>query len=277
MDAFGAMSPGFDRASQAEAARHLAAMISEAIGESAAQYEHMQQAEAASHIDELMGALTSVLEIERSRSTLIHQAMHDLGNNFYSVGMTAGFLGVKEIAETERVEFAAILQEGVQSVSAMLGELMELARLEAGQERRELGDFDAVAMLDAVCDQNRAVARGRNLFLEVDIPLSLSVEGDAGKVRRLLENLLRNALKYTEQGGVSVGCGEEEGSWWFSVGDTGPGLRSGADTPLLAEMKKATEIAAEVEGAGEGGGAGESHHKAQSADVVNARRDLTHL
>lgn len=131
----------------------------------------------------------------------------------------------------------------------MLGELMELARLEAGQERREVGDFDVVVLVDAVCGQNRAVARGRNLFLQVDRPPSLPVQGDEGKVRRLLENLLRNALKYTEHGGVSVGCGEEKGSWWLSVRDTGPGLRAGADTPLLTEMKKATEIAAEVEDA----------------------------
>jgi hypothetical protein len=84
----------------------------------------MLQTEAASHIDELMGALISVLGMKRSRSTLILLAMHDLGNNFYSVVITAGFLGVKETAETERVEFAAILEQGVKSVSVMLGELM---------------------------------------------------------------------------------------------------------------------------------------------------------
>jgi len=49
---------------------------------------------------------------------------------------------------------------------------------------------------------------------------------------------------------VSVGRGEDRNSWWVSVSDTGPGLRPGPDTPLLAEMKKATEIAAEVDGAG---------------------------
>jgi len=246
LDDFSTTNPDFDRASLSEAARHLAVMVNEAICESAVQYQHMQQAEAASHIDDLMGALTSVLEIERGRSTLIHQAVHDLGNNVNSVGMTANLLGEKEIAETERVEFAAILQQGVKSVSGMLGELMELARLEAGQERREISGFDAGALVDTLCDLNRAVAREKNLFLHVETMPPLFVEGDAGKVRRLLENLMRNALKYTEHGGVSVGRGEDKSSWWVSITDTGPGLPKSAETQLLAEMKKATEIAAEV-------------------------------
>lgn len=245
---FGELNPDFDRAALAEAARNLAVMINEAIGQSAEQYERMQQAEAASHVDDLMATLSSVIEIESRRSTLIHQAVHDLGNNIYSVGMTAGILGEKEIAETKRLEFAAILQQGVKSVSAMLVDLMDLARLEAGQEQREIGPFDATALIEAVCNLNRAVAREGRLFLKVNLPTSLSVEGDPGKVRRLLENLLRNALKYTEHGGVEVGCGEEGASWWLSVRDTGPGVKSGTDTPLLTEMKKATEIAAEVEG-----------------------------
>jgi signal transduction histidine kinase len=178
-----------------------------------------------------------------------------------SVGMAANLLGEKEIAETERLEFAAILQQGVKSVSVMLGELMELARLEAGQERRDIGEFDAAALVDDVCDLNRAVARERNLFLHVDVPRPLPVEGDPGKVRRVLENLLRNALKYTEHGGVSVAGGEGENSWWVSITDTGPGLKAGPDTPLLAKMKNATEVAGEVDGAEKsaevnGGGAG---------------------
>ena len=250
LDAFGASNPDFDRASLAAAGRQLAVMVNEAISESAMQYELMQQAEAASHIDDLMGALTSVLEIESRRSALIHQAVHDLGNDVNSFGMAAHLLGEKEIEENERLEFAAILQQSVKSVSVMLGELMELARLEAGQERRETGDFDAAALVNDVCDLNRAVARERSLFLQVDVSSPLPVEGDPGKVRRVLQNLLRNALKYTEQGGVSVACGGDRGSWWVSVRDTGPGLHGGTASPLVAEMKNATAVAAEVEGTG---------------------------
>jgi signal transduction histidine kinase len=248
LDAFSAANPEFDRSSLVEAGRYLALMVNEAVCESAVQYQHMQQAEAASHIDDLMAALTDVLEIERHRSMLIHQAVHDLGNNVNSVGLAASVLGDREIAEAERVEFASILQQGVQSVSVMLGELMELARLEAGQERRDLSDFDATALVAGVCDLNRAFARDRNLFLRLDHFPPIPVEGDAGKIRRLLGNLMRNAFKYTEHGGVSIGLGEDERHWWVRVVDTGPGLPADVEIPLLTEIKKATQTASGAQG-----------------------------
>ncbi|MET0261598.1 MAG: sensor histidine kinase [Rariglobus sp.] len=251
LNTFGAIHPDFDRATLADASRELVAMVNGAIAESAAQYEHMQQVEAASHIDELMAALTSVLEVERRRSTLIHQAVHDLGNNFNSVGMTAHLLGDKQIADDERQEFATILQQSVHSVSSMLGELTELARLEAGQERREIRSFDAAALVTDLCDINRAFARDRNLFLKLDPLPSLQVEGDPGKARRLLQNLLRNGLKYTEHGGVSVSCTSDDVSWSVMIADTGPGLYPDKDSPLVAEMKKATAIVLEAEGKAE--------------------------
>jgi K+-sensing histidine kinase KdpD len=65
------------------------------------------------------------------------------------------------------------------------------------------------------------------------------------KVRRLLQNLLRNALKYTEQGGVSVSWGAERENWWLMVKDTGPGLLSGNGAPLVVGLKAATASARE--------------------------------
>jgi len=144
---FGELHPDFDRTVLAGAVRQLVAMVNKAITENAAQYEHMQQAEAASHINDLVGALKSVVEIERCRSALIHQAVHDLGNDISAVRMTAKLLGKKEITEADRMEFTGILEQGVKSVSNMLNELMELARLEAGQEQREICEFDASELL----------------------------------------------------------------------------------------------------------------------------------
>jgi len=99
-----------------------------------------------------------------------------------------------------------------------------------------------------VFESNRVFAREKNLFLRMDPAPPLLVEGDAGRVRRLIQNLVRNAVKYTEQGGVVVVWGEEKTGWWVSIKDTGPGLQDGSGASLLAEMEKATEIAAETDG-----------------------------
>jgi signal transduction histidine kinase len=242
---FAATHPDFSHAALAEANRQMITLVNEAISESAGQYERLQQAEAAGRVGDLQRALASVSELERRRAKLIHQAVHDLRGDVQTVSTAADVLSESDIAVAERVEFASLLQQGVQSVSAMLGELMELARLEAGQERRTLGDFDAATLVAELCSLKQPFARERGLFLNAEGPAPLTVNGDSGKVRRLLQNLLLNALKYTEAGGVTVSWGEEKENWWLKVHDTGPGILSGPGAPMLIGLKEATASARE--------------------------------
>ena len=243
--AFVAAHPEIERDTLAAAHDELIGLISEGINESAGQYARMQQAEAASRVRDLRQALAKAAEIERRRVELIHQAVHDLRSNVQSVGTAADVLGETNVAESERMEMAKLIQQGVESVSAMLGDLMALARLEAGQEKRDIALFDAAKALTELCTRNQPVAAERNLFLRTEGPALLNVEGDAGKICRLVQNLLVNALKYTVVGGVTVTWGEENENWWVIVKDTGPGLMAGSSAPLAAGLKEATDSARE--------------------------------
>ena len=193
--------------------------------------ERMQQAEAAGHLGDLRGALASVNQIERHRSTLFHQAVHDLKNDVVGVNLAASLLGDPTMAESDRLGSTTYLKQAVQGLNTMLEELMELVRLQAGQETRKIGTFDAAVLLTELCAAQQPFARERQLFLKVQGPARLAVDGDAEKTRRLAKNLVVNALKYTPSGGVEVTWGEEKENWWLMVMDTGPGMLSGPGTP----------------------------------------------
>jgi signal transduction histidine kinase len=225
----------------------LIGLINEGIKTSVSEYTRLQQMESAGHVSDLKLALAKVSEIEQGRAQMIRQAVHDLRTNIQSVTTAADVLGEANIVESERVGFARLIQQGLDVVGGMLGELLTLARLEAGQEKRRIESFDAAKVLSELCATNRPLARERNLFLTAEGPASLKVEGDAGKLRRLVQNLLSNALRYTERGGVTVQWGEENASWWVSVKDTGPGLRAGPTAPIAAGLKEATATARETD------------------------------
>lgn len=245
LEAFAATHADFERETLVEANRQMINFVNEAISESADQYARMQQAEAAGHVRDLDSALAAVKQIERHRATLIHQAVHDLRGNVQSITTAADGLGETALTEDERSQLATLIHQGVQSVTGMLGELMELARLEAGHERVEITTFDAAVLVTELGNTNRPIARERGLFLKLDGPQPLSVESDPGKVRRLLQNLLLNALKYTRQGGVMVSWGEEKENWWLMVKDTGPGILAGPSAPMVVGIKEATASARE--------------------------------
>ncbi len=245
LDRIASEHPELERGVINAAHRQILTLVNDTISESATQYQRMQQAEASGHVGDLRSALEAVHEIERRRTSLCHQAVHDLRNDVAGVHISAQLLDRPNMADAERTEFASLLHRGVQGLTSMLGELMDLARLEAGQEQRKLARFDVATLITDRCDVNQPLAREYGLFLETRGPLSLAVEGDPDKISRLLQNLLTNAVKYTEYGGVSVSWDSDRANWWLMVKDTGPGLHSHASEPLVAGLREATASAKE--------------------------------
>ena len=240
-----AAHPELEPAVLLEAHRQLLRLINDTIGESAAQYERMQQAEAASRVIDLTSAMATVDELEQRRATLIHQAVHDLNSDVLGVSLAATMVGRTGMDEADRMEAAKFLQRATQGLTTMLAELMDLARLEAGQEERAIAAFDAGALITELCDANQPFAHERKLFLKAEGEANLDVQGDAEKVRRVAKNLLVNALKYTVEGGVTVDWGEEKENWWLSVKDTGPGMLTDAGTSMVDGLQEATASAKE--------------------------------
>jgi signal transduction histidine kinase len=254
IQSYAAAHPEMDRHELTQACAELIALISEGVTESASQYDRMQQAEAAGHLADLKLALAEMSKVDHRRAELIHQAVHDLRTNLQSVTTATEVILDGTIPEQQRTEFAHLVQHELDSVGSMLNELISLARLEAGKERRQLGPFDASQLIRDLAAATQPLAAGRRLFLRTDGPATLPVEGDPAKIRRILQNLISNALKYTQVGGLTLSWGSSETTWWVSVQDTGPGLRAGPHSPIAGDLREATDSAREAEEADPGGG-----------------------
>ena len=128
---------------------------------------------------------------------------------------------------------------------------MDLARLQAGHEHREVRAFDAAVLLRELCERMQPIAQDRGLSLKADGPDTLPVEGDAVKTQRIAQNLLLNALKYTSRGGVTVTWGDSRQNdalrWMLCVEDTGPGFHAGPGAPMASALEDATEEARQVD------------------------------
>ena len=224
-------------------------LCADGVTQSAAQYGLLQQSESAGHVGDLERALAALQHMEQSRADGWRTAAHDLRGTVTVVSGAAAMLSDKNSAlpEPAREALSDMLNKSVTVLHDMLNDLLDLARLEAGHEKREITLFDAAVLLRDFCTASQAAATNRGLFLKMDGPTTLEVEGDKGKILRILQNLLLNAVKYTERGGVSVTWGADEtrgtDRWTFSVQDTGPGIDDATATPLRQEIHNATEVA----------------------------------
>lgn len=234
--------------------RALARLCGDGVVESAAQYANMQQSEAAGRLADLERALADLEALERRRAEAWREAAHDLRGNLGVVTNAATALNMGNLPDSVREQSLTLLQRGIASTHALLTDLMNLARLEAGRERRRLQEFDASRSLIDLCESLRPTATERRLFLRTDGPPSLLVHGDEVKMLRIVRNLLTNAIHYTRSGGVQVAWGEHGSDgerWSVEVRDTGPGLENGPLPPITHALHTSTEDVLRLEEQGE--------------------------
>lgn len=245
-----------------------------AVESSANQFSKLRQIEAASQVSELEAALSTLKEVEQQRAELWRQAAHDLRGNMTVVVMATAGLSRNKSAEEQQDRFLISLEHNVRSLTALLNDVTSLARLQGGQEARLQTPFDADLMLKELVAATQELAAERGLALVANGQSSLLVEGDKIKCRRVIQNLLMNALRYTSEGTVTVTWGEEDQDpalrWFVQVADTGPGL-PGANSfhPPTSQVAGALMVASEqARMMSNAANAGTVAHTESSADSV---------
>jgi len=251
LDAYAAGEADVALDAMAAARRALAQLCNGGISESTSRYFQLRQDEAAGNVRDLEQALRDARQFEQLRSELWREAAHDLRGNLGVVANATSGLTMDGLRPEVREKFFLLLRKNVASLHAMLDDVTSLARLEAGHEQRKAVPFDAAELLCELVETLRAEADARGLYLKAVGPASLRVTGDGVKVRRIAQNLLLNALKYTQRGGVVVGWGDsrpgDAARWMLTVRDTGPGFHAGPGAPLAGAIEQATEEAERVE------------------------------
>jgi signal transduction histidine kinase len=244
-------NPDLDGGVMVAARRAWSKLCWEGISDSSTQYWRLNQAEASGHVLDLEHALSKLNEIDKTRTAAWRETAHDLQGGLSLVTLASSVLDRDDLSQPARSEFSDLVQRGVLSLHGMLSDFMSLARLDAGLEQRNVSTFDVAALLTDFCTTSQPLAAARGLSLRAHGPESMPVEGDPMKVRRILQNLVLNALRYTERGGVTVLWKLHDDpltdKWMFCVQDTGPGLDDDPETaPLANQIHEATHTAQEA-------------------------------
>jgi signal transduction histidine kinase len=231
------------------------ALCSTSIEESVSQYFTLQGQEAAGHVKDLEGALEQIRELEQQRGEVWQQAAHDLRGNLSVVANVTVGLARHGRSDTLRDDFVRILKRNVTSLHHLLNDVTSLARLQAGHEKRQIEPIDVMVIMQSLCEGIRPLATQRGLYLRCDGPSELATDGDAVKIRRIAQNLILNAVKYTSDGGITVTWGDSRADdakrWVLGVADTGPGFHTDSGKPLAAALDTKREAAAQATTPGE--------------------------
>ncbi|MGA3303792.1 MAG: chemotaxis protein CheB [Methylovirgula sp.] len=159
-----------------------------------------------------------------AKSRFLAAASHDLRQPLQTLILIQSLLA-KSVAGERKQKLVARLDETLTAMAGMLNVLLDINQIEAGTVHAELVRFPVNDLLDQLKGEFSYHAQARKLVLHV-VPCSLSIESDPRLLEQMVRNLLSNALKYTMQGKVLLGCRRRQGKLSIEIWDTGIGVPS---------------------------------------------------
>lgn len=184
----------------------------------------------------LVRAKEAAEDADRAKSEFLAMVSHEIRTPINGVIGFARMLGDTPLTTAQR-EHVAMIQSSGHALEKLIADILDLSKIEAGKVEIEHTQFSPQQCVEDVCafftDQARSA--GLKLDLRLDPGVPIFVNGDQSRVRQILVNLIGNALKFTERGGVTVqlscsrGEQAENGAkriarLFFAVTDTGVGI-----------------------------------------------------
>ena len=157
-----------------------------------------------------------------SKTRFLAAASHDILQPLNAARLFTSSL-VERTRRTKDADLARNVDASLEAVEDILSVLLDISRLDAGAMKPELAAFRIDDILQALALEFGPAARKKGLALTV-MPCGLSVMSDRKLLRRVLQNLVANAIKYTRKGRVLMGCRRHGGRLRIEVFDTGPGI-----------------------------------------------------
>jgi CheY-like chemotaxis protein/nitrogen-specific signal transduction histidine kinase len=207
-----------------------------------AQVRVLQQAEAAAE------------EASEAKTRFLAMMSHEIRTPLSGIVGLADLLASGALDREQRAYVEAIRGAGAALIS-LLGEILDLSRIEAGRLDLEDAPFDLAALVEGAAELLAPRAQGKGLeiatFIARDVPRALV--GDGARIRQILLNLAGNALKFTQSGGIGISVLVRDDALVFEVADTGPGVPEDRRAAIFENFEQADASSARThEGAGLG-------------------------
>jgi signal transduction histidine kinase len=215
---------------------HIVALREDAVTVALNDSEALQQAAVVNlsrKNDQLSAAMAEISDqnvqlnaVNRQQSDFITNVSHELrtplaGILGYAELLLQGMDG--ELSNEQRRDVGEVQASG-QVLLRLVNDILDESQIEAGKMALTIGCVDLKAVIESVLATVRTLADRKGLYLHVAVPEGVQALGDEVRLKQILTNLVGNAIKFTDSGGISINCLPWSGFWRVSVADTGIGL-----------------------------------------------------
>jgi CheY-like chemotaxis protein/nitrogen-specific signal transduction histidine kinase len=174
-------------------------------------------------------------EASRLKTNFLSNMSHELRTPLNSVIALSGVLNRRLASRIPEEEYSylEVIERNGKHLLSLINDILDIARIEAGREEVEITRFNANSLISDIVDMIRPQAQQKGIeLLHTDSAADLAVTSDAGKCSHILQNLIANAVKFTEAGTVKITAQKSAETIEIMVSDTGIGI----DEPHLPHI-----------------------------------------
>lgn len=197
-------------------------------------------------VDKLVKAKQQAEETARAKSAYLATMSHEIRT---PINGLMGMLDILKETELNGIQenYLKTASRSAESLLQLLNDILDYSKIEVGKLELERLPFDWVAVVGEIAMMNRVLASDKGIAFHLDIPPEGTsiIIGDPTRLRQILNNLLSNALKFTNEGSVSLKVNIESETaesvvFNFSVTDTGIGISEEAQKNLFQKFQQAS-------------------------------------
>jgi len=186
----------------------------------------LQTAEIEQQKTELEKQNEKLSEVSRLKTSFLSNMSHELRTPLNSVIALSGVLSRKLADQIPKEEYSylEIIERNGRNLLTLINDILDISRIEAGREEVDVNKFIANDSIDEVIAMIQPQADQQNIELQYESEEAIIIRSDVHKFRHILQNLIGNAVKFTEKGRVTVSSQRSENNIIVKVIDTGIGI-----------------------------------------------------
>jgi two-component system NtrC family sensor kinase len=200
-----------------------------------------------------MQDITYLKQVDRLKNEFVNTVSHDLRSPLTAILGYVDLLDRVGPVNDQQREFIHRVQASVENITALVNDLLDLGRIEAGfDSQNELVPLEGI--LHFSLDTLDGLILEKRLNIHLDLPLDIpAIRGNPIRLRQMLDNLIGNALKYTPEGGnINVGMEKQEEQVIIRISDNGPGIPPADQPHIFEKFYRASNVPKGVGGSGLG-------------------------
>lgn len=165
-------------------------------------------------------------ESDRLKSAFLANMSHEIRTPMNGILGFTSLLKEPDLSGRQQKEYVKIIQMSGQRMLNTINDLVDISRIEAGQVEVNFSEFDVNNMIKELYGFFKPECKAKNIALVclVDVNPPLNIKSDSNKLNSILTNLIKNAIKFTDAGSITISYNPTENGLTFKVEDTGVGI-----------------------------------------------------